>query len=228
MCGRFVGFTDVEQLKQHFPIDKVNCEHVANYNVAPSQQILSIAQMDGLNVLEKFHWGLVPHWAKDKSIGSKMVNARSETISEKPSFRDAFKKRRCLILADAFYEWKGQKGAKQPFFITLPEKLPFAFAGLWEIWHDKQKQEAYRSCTIITRESVGKMRKIHHRMPVILQPDAFNPWLALENTNTDELNRMLLDKSITELVFHSVGKQVNSVKNNDPSNLQPVQTEFDF
>jgi len=228
MCGRFVGFTNVEQLKEYFPIDKVNCKSVANYNVAPSQQILAIANMNGLNVLEKFHWGLVPHWAKDTSIGNKMINARSETIAEKPSFREAYNKRRCLILADGFYEWTGPKGAKQPVFITLPEKIPFAFAGLWETWHDKKRQDTYRSCTIITREASGTIRKIHHRMPVILKPDTYNPWLDTENKETDDLSRILREQSVTELVFQQVGKQVNSVKNNDPSNLQPIQTEFDF
>ena len=228
MCGRFVGFSNVEQLEKHFPIDKVECENVANYNVAPSQQILVIAHVNGLNVLMKFNWGLVPHWAKDKSIGNRMINARSETVAEKPSFREAFCKRRCLILADGFYEWAGQKGAKQPFLITMPEKLPFAFAGLWEMWYEKKKDEPYRSCTIITRESVGKMRKIHHRMPVILQPDIFKAWLDPANDSRDELNRILMDKSITELVFHPVGKHVNSVINNDPSNIHQFKLNLIF
>jgi hypothetical protein len=154
MCGRFVVFSNLEQLKQHFHIDKALSEFTPNYNVAPTQEILAIFLQDGLNVLEKLHWGLVPHWAKDISTGYKMINARSETIATKPSFRDAIKKRRCLILADGFYEWSGSKGNKQPVFIILPDKKPFAFAGLSETWHDKDHQEApYRSCAIITREA---------------------------------------------------------------------------
>jgi len=229
MCGRFVGFRNVEQLEQHFPIDAAKCETVANYNVAPTQEVLAIARVDGSNVLDKYHWGLVPFWAKDKSIGSKMINARSETVAEKPSFREAFKKRRCLIPADGFYEWKGKKGNKQPVFITLPDKSPLAFAGLWETWHDKQKQDAsYRSCTIITRAAVGTMREIHHRMPVILHPDTYGSWLDPENSDRETLGDMLRVKAVTDLIFQTVGKQVNSVTNNNPLNIKPIQTEFDF
>jgi putative SOS response-associated peptidase YedK len=142
MCGRFVVFSNLEKLKQHFPIDKALSEITPNYNVAPTQEILAIIRQEGLNVLEKLHWGFVPRWAKDISTGYKMINARSETIATKPSFQDAFKKRRCLILADGFYEWTGQKGNKQPVFITLPDEKPFAFAGLWETWHDKDHQDS--------------------------------------------------------------------------------------
>jgi putative SOS response-associated peptidase YedK len=229
MCGRFVGFRKLEELKHYFPIDQSNCEAMANYNVAPTQEILAIARLDGANVLDKYHWGLVPFWAKDTAISYKMINARSETVASKPSFRDAFKKRRCLILADGFYEWKGRKGQKQPVFITTPDASPFAFAGLWEIWYDKQNQDtAYRSCTIITRDAVGAVRELHHRMPVIIHPDAYVPWLDPDNRDPNVLGSILQTNSLTDLVFHPVDKQVNSVRNNDPSNIKPVQTEFDF
>lgn len=229
MCGRFVGFRKLEELKQYFPIDQSNCEATVNYNVAPTQEILAIARLDGANVLDKYHWGLVPFWAKDTAISYKMINARSETVASKPSFREAFKKRRCLILSDGFYEWKGRKGQKQPVFITTPDASPFAFAGLWEIWHDKQNQDTtYRSCTIITREAVGVVRELHHRMPVIMHPDAYVPWLDIDNRDPDALSSILQTNALTDLVFHPVDKQVNSVRNNDPSNIKPVQTEFEF
>ena len=229
MCGRFVGFRKLEELKQYFPIDQSNCETTANYNVAPTQEILAIARLDGANVLDKYHWGLVPFWAKDTAISYKMINARSETVASKPSFREAFKNRRCLILSDGFYEWKGRKGQKQPVFITTPDASPFAFAGLWEIWHDKQNQDTtYRSCTIITREAVGAVRELHHRMPVIMHPDAYVPWLDIDNRDPDALSSILQTNALTDLVFHPVDKQVNSVRNNDPSNIKPVQTEFEF
>lgn len=229
MCGRFVGFRNFEQLKQYFPIDEAKCEAVVNYNVAPTQQILAIARLDGSNVLDKYHWGLVPFWAKDTTIGYKMINARSETIATKPSFREAFKKRRCLILADGFYEWKGKKGDKQPMFITLPDESPFAFAGLWEIWHDKQSPDSdYRSCTIITRDAEGAVKDLHHRMPVILHPDGYESWLDPDNSDRDSLNNILQTKAVTDLIYHPVTKQVNLVRNNDPSNLKPIQTEFEF
>jgi putative SOS response-associated peptidase YedK len=134
--------------------------------------------------LEKLHWGLVPFWAKDISIGNKLINARAETIASKPSFRNAFKKRRCLIPADGFYEWKGPKGQKLPMLITLPESKPFAFAGLWETWNKKDDQDTiYKSCTIITTEASDSVREIHHRMPAILKPEMYESWLDPLNQN---------------------------------------------
>jgi putative SOS response-associated peptidase YedK len=229
MCGRFAGFRALEELKLYFPIDVSNCDVSANYNVAPTQEILAIARLQGVNVLDKYHWGLVPFWAKDTNIGYRLINARAETVASKPSFREAFKKRRCLILADGFFEWKGRKGQKQPMFITLPDRAPFAFAGLWDSWRGKDKPEAvYRSCTIITREAAGAVRELHHRMPVIMHPSAFGPWLDPDNHDPQKLGELLRTKALTDLIFHPVTKQVNSVRNNDPSNLTPVQTEFDF
>jgi len=229
MCGRFVGFRNLEQLKQYFPIDEAECEAAASYNIAPGQRILAIARQKGSNVLECFHWGLVPFWAKDTRIGYKMINARVETVATKPSFREAFRKRRCLIPADGFYEWKGRKGEKQPVFITLPDQTPFAFAGLWEVWRDKQHQDAaYRSCTIITREAAGVVKDIHHRMPVILSPDAYGSWLDAEISDMGKLNSILQDQAVIDLVYHPVASQVNAASHNDPSNIKPVQTEFDF
>ncbi len=129
---------------------------MANFNVAPTQEVLAIARLSGSNVLDRYHRGLVPFWATDPSIGQKMINARSETVAAKPGFREAFKRRRCLIPADGFYEWLRQKSKKQPVFITLPDESPFAFAGLWEIWsRDRRGGDPYRSCTILTQESVG-------------------------------------------------------------------------
>jgi len=222
MCGRFVGFRSLDELKGFFPIDKASVEVVANYNVAPSQEILAIARYDGENWLVKFHWGLVPFWAKDTSIGSRMINARSETVAEKPSFRNAFKKRRCLIPADGFYEWKGEKGRKQPMFITPPDRKPFAFAGLWETWKKKDTDDAYKSCTIITAPASESMRDIHHRMPVILKPPVYESWLDPDNQDTSALNRILQNEIVTELVSHPVSQQVNSPRNNDESCIEPI------
>ena len=223
MCGRFVGFRSLEELKDFFPIDRAACEVVANYNVAPSQEVLAIVKHAGENLLDRFHWGLVPFWAKDISIGSKMINARSESVAQKPSFRNAFKKRRCLILADGFYEWTGEKGHKQPVFITLPNKKPFAFAGLWETWNKKGADEAvYKSCTIITTQASESIRDIHHRMPVILKTKVYEHWLEPGNQNITELEGILKDDINTEFVSHHVSKQVNSTRNNDPSCLEPT------
>jgi putative SOS response-associated peptidase YedK len=223
MCGRFVGFRSLHELKKTFPIDKAACDVTENYNIAPSREVLAIIKYDKENWLEKLHWGLVPFWAKDISIGSKLINARAETIASKPSFRNAFKKRRCLIPADGFYEWMGSKGQKQPMFITLPGNKPFAFAGLWETWTQKDDPDtAYKSCTIITTEASDSVRKIHHRMPAILKPDRYEPWLDPLNQNVNELKTILQTGIVTELVSHAVSTHVNSAKNNTPSNIIPL------
>ena len=224
MCGRFVGYRSLRELETYFPIDKVGCEAASNFNVAPSQEILAIFKKDAENWLDKFHWGLVPFWAKDISIGNKMINARAESVADKPSFRNAFKKRRCLILADGFYEWKGQKGDKQPMFITLPDKKPFAFAGLWETWNDKDAPDSiYKSCTIITTQASGSMRDIHHRMPVILKPQIYETWLDPGNQDVTALNEILKNEIITELTSYPVSREVNSTRHNDPSCIEPIK-----
>ncbi|WP_319405699.1 SOS response-associated peptidase [uncultured Desulfosarcina sp.] len=218
MCGRFVGFRRLEELRNHFPIDVADVESTENFNVAPTQEILAIVRHDDQNHLEKLNWGLVPFWAKDTTIGSRMINARSETVATKPSFRNAFRKRRCLILADGFYEWAGEPGHKKPMFITLPNGEPFAFAGLWEIWDNKGKEKTpYRSATILTREASESMVAIHHRMPVILKPAAFNAWLNPNNQNPESLQEIIQDQIYTELKAVPVSKAVNSVNNNRPS-----------
>ncbi|MDX1707729.1 MAG: SOS response-associated peptidase [Desulfobacterales bacterium] len=223
MCGRFVGYRQLSELQEFFPIDHANCDVTANFNVAPMQEILAIYNYQGENWLDKFHWGLVPFWAKDPTIGSRMINARAETVAEKPSFKNAFKKRRCLIIADGFYEWKGPKGQKQPMLITLPDKKPFAFAGLWETWQKAKPETPYRSCTIITTDASASIRDIHHRMPVILKPGAYKDWLNPQNQNIDVLKNILEKERLTKLTSYPVSKQVNATRNNDPSFLNPIK-----
>jgi putative SOS response-associated peptidase YedK len=222
MCGRFVGYRQLDELKKFFPIDRANCDVTANFNVAPTQEILAIYNHQGENRLDKFHWGLVPFWAKDPSIGNRMINARAETVAEKPSFKNAFKKRRCLIIADGFYEWKGPKGQKQPMLITLPEKRPFAFAGLWETWGKIDARTRYRSCTIITTAASPSVRDIHHRMPVILKPQIYDHWLNPANQDTAHLTKIIEQEHLTELTSHPVSRQVNSTQHNDASILEPI------
>jgi putative SOS response-associated peptidase YedK len=223
MCGRFVGYRSYHELQKAFPIDKASCEVTEKYNVAPSQEILFIIKHDYENWLEKLHWGLVPFWAKDISIGNRMINARVETVASKPSSRNAFKKRRCLILADGFYEWKGTKGQKQPMYITLPDGDPFAFAGLWETWNPKDDPDnIYKSCAIITTAAGESIREIHQRMPAILKPDIYEEWLDPMSQDVKGLENILKTGIVTELVSHPVSKNVNSVKNNDPSNIIPL------
>jgi putative SOS response-associated peptidase YedK len=221
MCGRFVGYRKLEELYQHFTIDHVKCESFENYNIAPAQKILVIAQQEGKNILDRFHWGLVPNWAKDKTIGTKLINARSETLSTKASFRNAFKRRRCLIPADGFYEWKTIKGIKQPYYFTLSNDKPFAFAGLWEIWTGENEAE-FRSCTIVTTDATESVKLVHHRMPVILKLDYYDQWLDAKNLNVSGIQKILHDGIVTELSSWPVSSQVNSVKNNGPENIERI------
>jgi len=224
MCGRFVGYRSKEELLDLFPIDECRTEVKGSYNIAPSQEILAIVRQENKNYLDKFHWGLVPFWAKDISIGNRMINARAETVHTKPSFRNAFKQKRCLILSDGFYEWSGDAGSKQPYFMTIMGEKPFAFAGLWESWNDRGKESPeYRSCAIITMAATDAMRHIHHRMPVILKPEVYEQWLDPKFQDTQGLREILNSMNITEICSRPVSRQVNAVQNNEPSNIKPLK-----
>jgi putative SOS response-associated peptidase YedK len=152
-----------------------------------------------------------------------MINARSETVDSKPSFRNAFKKRRCLIPADGFYEWKGQQGSKQPVYITLPGEKPFGFAGLWEVWDDKGKaEEPLFTCTILTTDASPSLQEIHHRMPVILKPEAFKDWIETD-TRVDTLKEIIDSHIRKDLVFRPVSKAVNSAQNNSADLIKEMK-----
>jgi putative SOS response-associated peptidase YedK len=220
MCGRFVGYRDLEAIQAHFPIDRVEADPSPNYNVAPSQTIPAIVRLEGENILREFRWGLVPFWAKDPSIGNRMINARSETVDSKPAFRAAFRKRRCLIPADGFYEWKGSKGHKQPMLITLPGHQPFGFAGLWEVWDNNGEAERpLYTCTILTTTASASIEDIHERMPVILNPQAYSDWLD-DRTPEDALKEILTNHINRDFHSQPVSKAVNKVENNSADLIQ--------
>jgi len=230
MCGRFVGFRKLEELEKYFPIDRSDVKTAANYNIAPSQEVLALVRRDQKNVLDLIHWGLVPFWAKDISMGSRLINARAETVASKPSFRTAFKKRRCLILADGFYEWKNVKGKKEPFYLTLPDKKPFAFAGLWETWDNRGKaDQAYQSCTIITKPASKSVLPVHHRMPAIVSPEKYAAWLDPDIQDARAMEDILQNWTISELINQPVSRQVNNARTNAAANIKPLrQTEINF
>jgi putative SOS response-associated peptidase YedK len=215
MCGRFTLYSSLNNLKKAFDIDTVTCEIKASYNVAPGDEIYAIIRGQD-NRLGKLHWGLVPPWAKDLSGTSGLINARSETLQEKPSFKRAFKKRRCLIPADGFYEWK----EKQPWYCTPAIGALFGFAGLWETWKGKD-QSVYHSCTIITTEASESIKEIHDRMPVILKPESIQEWLDPTNTNYEQLNTILKHGRVTRVKTYPVAKLVDSPMNNDPRCIKP-------
>ncbi len=225
MCGRFVQFSSLRTLEKYFNIQTAPDNIVPSYNIAPTQQVLAIVRSDDYQ-LQKFYWGLVPSWAQNLSGASRLINARVETLATKPSFRAAFKRRRCLILADGFYEWKGEKGHKQPWFIALPSDQPLAFAGLWEIWKDRQAppdQSDYRSCTIITTEASESLRDIHHRMPVILKPEAHEKWLDPQNQDVHQIESILQTNIVREFKRYPVSKRINRIQNNSADNIEPQE-----
>src|SRR4051812_30295235 len=176
MCGRFTQRKPAERVKREFRLEEAPSIE-ARYNIAPTQDVLAIRRRDDGDEAVFLKWGLIPSWAKDASIGAKLINARSETVSEKPSFREAFKKRRCIIPADGFYEWQRTGGKKQPFFFQMRDERPFGFAGLWEKWRGEDGQ-MLETCTILTTEANEVLRPVHDRMPVILHTEDYELWLA--------------------------------------------------
>jgi putative SOS response-associated peptidase YedK len=229
MCGRFVSSTPVSKLVEQFLVDEVKVEeHDPSYNVAPSTEIMAVAVgSDGARRLGTFKWGLVPTWAKDPSIGNRMINLRAETVSEKPSFRRTLAKHRCIIPADGFYEWKdmGKGRKKQPFFIRARDGTALAFAGLWEAWKEKDASddEWLRTCTIITTEPNKLLEPIHNRMPVVLPPESWDTWLDRDNTDVDELTTLLKPAPDDLLELFPVSTAVNSVANDGEDLVLPLE-----
>lgn len=182
------------------------------YNIAPTQDILSIRRTDDGREAVLLKWGLIPSWAKDASMGAKLINARSETVMEKPSFREAFKKRRCIIPADGFYEWQRTGGRKQPYFFRMQDEHPFGFAGLWERWKGADDQ-VINSCTILTTEANEILQSVHDRMPVILHPDNYELWLDVDMRKLDLVRELLRPFPASEMMAYPVSASINSPLN---------------
>ncbi len=220
MCGRFSQFHSWEEVHTFLNIFGPPRNLPARYNIAPPQDAAVVRHGNDGRSLDFLRWGLIPSWAKDFSMAARMINARSETVAEKPSFRDALHKRRCLVPSDGFYEWRGPKGAKQPYRILSSDRGLFAFAGLWERW-DKGDGEPVESFTIITTEANSKLAAVHARMPVILDPADFEHWLSPDLAVNDA--RALLRPAPDDAVeFHAVGKHVNNARNDDPECITPL------
>ena len=208
MCGRFAFYSPREAVKATFGVE-FPLEFEPRYNITPSQYIPVLrGDASGELAPAMLRWGLVPSWAKDPSIGQKMINARAETVAEKPSFRAAYRRRRCVILADGFYEWQQEAGARQPWYITAADRQPFAMAGLWEHW-DKG-DEPLQTCAIITTAANAFMTKLHHRMPVILTPDAATSWIRQPDA------KLLRACDDDRLLMRRVSRRVNSPANDGP------------
>jgi putative SOS response-associated peptidase YedK len=218
MCGRFAFYSPSEATAALFGVASTTHSFQPRYNIAPSLPLAAVRQDDSQDPeLVALRWGLVPFWAKDPSIGNRMINARAETVAEKPSFRTAYRKRRCLILADGFYEWHKTGDSKIPYYICMPDGQPFAFAGLWEDWLDKESGESLQTTAIITTAANDFMSSLHHRMPVVVRPDAAADWLA---GNAKSLDDAIADAPA--FTAWPVDRMVNSTRNQGPELIVSV------
>jgi putative SOS response-associated peptidase YedK len=217
MCGRFAFYSPSEATAALFGVSDIPAMK-PRYNIAPTQDIAAV-RMSSANAREfaLLRWGLVPFWAKDPSIGNRMINARAETVAEKPSFRAAYRKRRCLILANGFYEWHTEPDVKIPYFITLASGDPFAFAGLWEDWHAKDSEESLQTAAIITTAANEFMSNLHDRMPVVLETETADRWLD----GDDQVLSEVTEKSPTFQAW-PVDRRVNNARNEGAELVEPA------
>ena len=224
MCGRFTLRTPTHRLAEAFGVDALP-NLAPRYNIAPTQDVVAIRHADAGRGLAMLRWGLIPGWAKDPAIGSRMINARAETVAEKPSFRAAFRQRRCLVAADGFFEWqKVAEGPKQPYYIRLESDEPFAIAGLWERWRDPAG-ETVESCTLITTEANAELAPIHHRMPVIISPADYDAWLEPHPASAEALHDLLRPYPGAEMTAFPISRHVNNVRNDDPACIEPAAVD---
>lgn len=225
MCGRFVQIADPERIRAVLPGIEVDAPVTQGfrprYNVAPTQDILTVLNTP-TPCLTNTHWGLIPYWAKDRSISSRMINARAETLATKPSFRDPFRKRRCLIFADGFYEWKKTGQTKTPYFIRMKSREPFALAGLWDRWRDGLTGADLLSSTIVTTGANSVVKDIHDRMPAILDPGLYGLWLSPAPASGQELASCLkpFDPSVMEA--YEVSRLLNNPENDASECMRPL------
>jgi len=221
MCGRFTLKTSRARIQEMFRLQRLG-EWEPRYNIAPSQPVLAVRHDSGTGELEGLllKWGLVPFWAKEPGIGNSLANARADTVAIKPAFRSAFKKRRCLVIADGFYEWKKVNG-KTPYYFQLRGQGPFAFAGLWERW--EKGEEPIESCTLITTEANSVVGQVHDRMPVILDPGSFDKWLDPNEQRAEVLQALLSPLPDDSLMTFPVSKLVNNPRNESPHCIDPIQ-----
>ncbi|TFJ91352.1 SOS response-associated peptidase [Lentibacillus salicampi] len=220
MCGRYTLLADELEILQEFGIDQPIADYEPSYNIAPGQNVLAIIHDGNQKRAGYLRWGLVPSWANDEKIGYKMINARSETAHEKPSFKPLMARKRCLIVADSFYEWKRDGEEKQPKRIRLGDRGLFAFAGLWDKW--EQGDQKLFTCTILTKEANDFMQDIHHRMPIILPKHKEDAWIEAGNQPPEAVHRFLASLKTEDFQAYDVASYVNSAKNNDAGCIAPL------
>ena len=220
MCARYTLTAEAEWIQLAFNLDSAEGPLQPRFNIAPTQQVAVISDRDP-KTLSFMKWGLVPSWSKDPKIGNRMINARSETAAEKPSFRAAFRRRRCLIPADGYYEWSRRGKKKVPMYIRHSERDIFAFAGLWESWKSRDGSWL-NTCTILTRDANERIRPIHHRMTVILAPEDYDLWLAPRELKREEWMPLMSGPTPDQLEYYEVSTEVNRPANDNPALIAPV------
>jgi len=223
MCGRYTQTQSAQAIAEAFDLDEVPTLP-PRYNIAPTQLVGTVLQTPQQRdrQFRVLRWGLVPSWAKDPAIGNRLINARAETVAEKPSFRTALRYRRCLVIADGFYEWQRQNGNKQPFYFQLEHHQPFGFAGLWEHWENQATGEMMETCTILTTEANEVLSPVHDRMPVILPPEAYDRWLDPDLNQTAKLQPLLRPYPAEAMQSYPVSSLVNRASSDRPECIQPL------
>lgn len=223
MCGRFTQERSDHELAEWFEAEPLTDRPGGRFNVAPTDPVAVVVEKGERRALTEYRWGLIPHWAKDASIGSRLINARAETLASSNAFRDSFARRRCLVPADGFYEWRRDPGRRQPFLIHRLDGGPLAFAGLWSGWRDPETQEIRRTFTIVTTGANDLMSPIHDRMPVVVPPEAWDRWLDPTLEDVAELNGLLVPPPDEGLEAYPVETLVNNVRNNGPELILPLR-----
>ena len=222
MCGRFTQQRPTAELAAMFDAEPPTEELLPTYNLAPTDEAAVVVERGDRRAIRAYRWGLIPSWAKDEKIAAKLFNARAETLATSGAFRESFRRRRCIVPADAFYEWQRQGGARQPFLIRRRDEAPLALAGLWSGWHHPETEQVIRTFTIVTTTANRTLAGVHDRMPVILSPDHWGRWLDPEMQEMGELTALLEPAADDALVLYPVRPLVNNVRNNGPELIEPA------
>ena len=224
MCGRYVINDDPELLVDYFGVERIVTDPLANsYNVAPTDEVYGVAEHEGTRLLGVFRWGLIPHWARDRK-GPLNINARAETVATRPAFRDSLRRKRCILPAGGFFEWGPKAAGRRPYYVTMADRRPMAFAGIWASWKDPGTREWIRSCAIITTRANDAISSIHTRMPVILEPPHWDLWLDRDIRSPEAVERLLAPVPAARITRHPVSTLVNNVRNNLPENIAACTT----
>jgi putative SOS response-associated peptidase YedK len=223
MCGRFTQQRPASELAEIFGAEPLVDDPGGHFNVAPTDEAAVVVQREERRAVTAYRWGLIPHWATDAKVGSRMFNARAETITTSPAFRDAFARKRCLVPVDSFYEWKREGKIRQPFRVVRRDGMPLALAGLWAGWRDPETDTVRRTFTIITTTPNEALADLHDRMPVVVSEDAWDRWLEPAAPDASELLGLLAPNEDLDLEVYAVERFVNDVRRDGPELIEPLR-----